>query len=101
MYNAVIIHRAQAVVNTPSRKRAAPKCPQHVHRTPPLGPQTQRRPVGFREGRMDSKPIPKISLERILAERHGDQPLNRRRDYHREYMRKYRERQQAENRSQD
>lgn len=38
--------------------------------------------------------LPKISLERILAQRHGDHETasqaNKRREYQREYMRKWR-----------
>lgn len=34
--------------------------------------------------------IPKISLERILAERYGDKPDNPRREYQQAYMRKWR-----------
>jgi hypothetical protein len=38
-----------------------------------------------------TQPIRKISLERILAERHGDNTLTPiRKDYHRQYMRKWR-----------
>ena len=47
-----------------------------------------------------TRALPKISLERILAERHGDTPddnrRDNRRDYHREYMRQYRKRQKSD-----
>ena len=45
-----------------------------------------------------SDPIPKISLEKILAERYGDAPDDPEVDraaYHREYMRKWRARKEA------